>query len=151
MLPLKSCNKIDYIAIKAEVHSSIITTPVREQRPKSHHKGATGWVPTVYQLYPVLCHCQLGQDIYCLHKQNKHGMIDPCKVIKASKSFAKADICKHTWLKHTPQPSRRACPACLTAPEICITGAQMTLKSAIDKSSINKWYCRECVSVLVCL
>ena len=27
---------------KAEVRRSFITTPVREQRPRSHHKGATG-------------------------------------------------------------------------------------------------------------
>ena len=36
---------------------------VREQRPRTHHKGATGRVLTGDQLYPVLCHCQLGQDI----------------------------------------------------------------------------------------
>ena len=29
----------------------------------SHHKGATGRVWTGDQLLPVLCHCQLGQDI----------------------------------------------------------------------------------------
>ena len=31
--------------------------------PRSHHKGATGRVWTGDQLLPVLCHCQLGQDI----------------------------------------------------------------------------------------
>ena len=31
--------------------------------PRSHHKGATGRVRTGNQLHPVLCHCQLGQDI----------------------------------------------------------------------------------------
>ena len=31
--------------------------------PRSHHKGATGRVRTGDQLLPVLCHCQLGQDI----------------------------------------------------------------------------------------
>ena len=31
--------------------------------PRSHHKGATGRVQTGDQLLPVLCHCQLGQDI----------------------------------------------------------------------------------------
>ena len=37
--------------------------------PRSHHKGATGRVRTGDQLLPVLCHCQLGQDIYrCLCK-----------------------------------------------------------------------------------
>ena len=44
---------------KAEVRRSFISTTIREQRPKSHHKGATGRVRTEY---PVLCHCQLGQD-----------------------------------------------------------------------------------------
>ena len=33
------------------------------QCPRSHHKGATGRVRTGDQLYPVLCHCHLGQDI----------------------------------------------------------------------------------------
>ena len=31
--------------------------------PRSHHKGATGRVRTGDQRLPVLCHCQLGQDI----------------------------------------------------------------------------------------
>ena len=31
--------------------------------PRSHHKGATGRVRTGDQLLPVLCNCQLGQDI----------------------------------------------------------------------------------------
>ena len=40
---------------KAEVCSSFITTTVREQRPRSHHKGATGRVRTCNQQYQVLC------------------------------------------------------------------------------------------------
>ena len=36
---------------------------VRDQSPRSHHKGSTGRVRTGNQLYPALCHCQLGQDI----------------------------------------------------------------------------------------
>ena len=31
--------------------------------PRSHHKGATSRVRTGNQRLPVLCHCQLGQDI----------------------------------------------------------------------------------------
>ena len=31
--------------------------------PRSHHKGATSRVRTGDQRLPVLCHCQLGQDI----------------------------------------------------------------------------------------
>ena len=31
--------------------------------PWSHHKGATGRVQTGDRRLPVLCHCQLGQDI----------------------------------------------------------------------------------------
>ena len=31
--------------------------------PRSHHKGATGRFRTGNQQLPVLCHCQLGQDI----------------------------------------------------------------------------------------
>ena len=31
--------------------------------PRSHQKGATGRVRTGNQRLPVLCHCQLGQDI----------------------------------------------------------------------------------------
>ena len=50
-------------ACKAEVRRSYITTTVREQRPRSHHKGATGRVRTGHQRYPALCRCQLGQDI----------------------------------------------------------------------------------------
>ena len=48
---------------ETEIRRSFITTTVREQRPRSHHKGATGRVRTGDQRYPVLCHCQLGQDI----------------------------------------------------------------------------------------
>ena len=33
------------------------------KNPRSHHKGATGRVRTGDQRLPVLCHCQLGQDI----------------------------------------------------------------------------------------
>ena len=54
------------IIVKAEVHSSFITTTVLEQNPMSQHKGATrvqtGDV-TVSRHDPVLCHCQLG--LYC--------------------------------------------------------------------------------------
>ena len=49
-------------SIKAEVRRSFITTTVREQRSRSHLKGTTCGVRTGDQLYPVLCHCQLGQD-----------------------------------------------------------------------------------------
>ena len=33
------------------------------KNPRSHHKGATSRVQTGNQLLPVLCPCQLGQDI----------------------------------------------------------------------------------------
>ena len=39
--------------------------------PRSHHKGATGRVRTGDQLLPVLCHCQLGQDIPKNHTLSK--------------------------------------------------------------------------------
>ena len=51
------------VTAKAEARRSFITTTVREQRPRSHHKGTTGRVRTGDQRYPVLCRCQLGQDI----------------------------------------------------------------------------------------
>ena len=38
--------------------------------PRSHHKGATGRVRTGDQLLPVLCHCQLGQDIPTVCRQD---------------------------------------------------------------------------------
>ena len=45
--------------------------------PRSHHKGATGRVRTGDQRLPVLCHCQLGQDIpvswYCSTELIKSG------------------------------------------------------------------------------
>ena len=37
------------------------------KNPRSNHKGATGRVRTGNQLLPVLCHCQLGQDIPRYH------------------------------------------------------------------------------------
>ena len=37
-----------------------------ETNPRSHHKGATDRVRTGDQRLPVLCHCQLGQDIYMI-------------------------------------------------------------------------------------
>ena len=51
---------------KAEFHRSFITTTVLEQRPRSHHKGATGRVRTWNQRYPVLCHCVIPV-VLCLH------------------------------------------------------------------------------------
>ena len=52
------------IPVRAEVRSSFITTTVLfGMNPRSHHKGATGRVWTGDQLLPILCHCQLGQDI----------------------------------------------------------------------------------------
>ena len=49
------------IILKAEVCSSFIITTVRDQSPRSHHKGATSRVQTGNPLYPaLLCHCQLG-------------------------------------------------------------------------------------------
>ena len=49
--------------LKAEVRRSFITTvtTVWEQRPRSHHKGATGRVQTGDQRYLVLCHRQLAK------------------------------------------------------------------------------------------
>ena len=48
---------------EVQVRSSFLTTTVREQHPRSYYKGATGRVRTGDQRYPVLFHCQLGQDI----------------------------------------------------------------------------------------
>ena len=49
--------------------------------PRSHHKGATGRVRTGDQQLPVLCHCQLGQDIPKFNKAEAltklyHGLIE---------------------------------------------------------------------------
>ena len=51
--------------LKAEIRRSFITTTVREQNlnRRSHYKGATCRVRTGNRQYPVLCLCQLGQDI----------------------------------------------------------------------------------------
>ena len=51
------------ILLKVGVHCSFNTATIWEQNPRSHHKGATGRVRTGNQPYPVLCLCQLGQDI----------------------------------------------------------------------------------------
>ena len=48
---------------KEEIRLSFITTNIREQPSRSHHKGATARVRTGDQRYPIPCHCQLGQDI----------------------------------------------------------------------------------------
>ena len=50
---------------EVEARCSFITTTVLEQRPRSHHKGATGRVRSGDQRYPVLFHssCQSGQDM----------------------------------------------------------------------------------------
>ena len=44
------------VTAKAEVRCSFISTTVREQHPRSHHKGPTGRVRTGDKRYPVLCH-----------------------------------------------------------------------------------------------
>ena len=55
--------RIQIRTLKEEIRSSFITTTVREQNLRSHHKGATDRFRTGDQRYPVLCHFQLGQDI----------------------------------------------------------------------------------------
>ena len=62
------------LLFKAEARCSFITTTVREQHPRSHHKGATGRVRTGNQLYPVLWDCQLGQDIPFTHQDLGHAL-----------------------------------------------------------------------------
>ena len=64
--PLEDKINDDVCTYKAKVLCSFITTTVRrvrEQRSRSHHKGATSRVRAGNQRYSVLCHCQLGQDI----------------------------------------------------------------------------------------
>ena len=63
-----------YIFLKAEVRRSFVTTTVREQRPRPHHKCATGRVRTASgdQRYPVLGHCQfvvVYPRVICFHNQ----------------------------------------------------------------------------------
>ena len=48
---------MSFLLHRADVRPSFITTTVREQRPRSHHKGAIGRVRTGNQRLPVLCHC----------------------------------------------------------------------------------------------
>ena len=44
--------------------AALITTTVQELHPRSHYKGgALSRVQTGDQLFPILCHCQLRQDI----------------------------------------------------------------------------------------
>ena len=45
--------------------------------PRSHHKGATGRVQTGDQRLPVLCHCQLGQDM--ILRRGPSVMVDPAR------------------------------------------------------------------------
>ena len=47
------------IQVRAEVRRSFITTTVRDES----HVTPQGRVRTGDQRLPVLCHCQLGQDI----------------------------------------------------------------------------------------
>ena len=51
--------------------------------PRSHHKGATGRVWTGDQLLPVLCHCQLGQDIpvYVLYVMYSYVLACICMLV----------------------------------------------------------------------
>ena len=49
-----------------------------EQHPRSHHKVATARVWTGHQLYPILCPCQLGQDIPI------YTMVYSCSTVQAS-------------------------------------------------------------------
>ena len=66
---------------KAVVRRSFIITTVREQRPKSRHKGATGRV----------CHCQLGQDI------KKNGSLTVCSADLGSDKLSEAES-SSSWL-----------------------------------------------------
>ena len=56
-------DKVELIKKKVEVRRRFITMTVREQRPRSHHKSATGRVRTGDQRYSFLCRCQLRHDI----------------------------------------------------------------------------------------
>ena len=48
--------------------------------PRSHHKGTTGRVRTKDQRLPVLCHCQLGQDMI-LDIPTKTSQVVNCRII----------------------------------------------------------------------
>ena len=57
--------RIEYVFKKAfgQRFAAALLPRLLGTNPRSHHKGATGRVRTGDQLLPVLCHCQLGQDI----------------------------------------------------------------------------------------
>ena len=44
--------------------AAALLPPLLGKNPRSHQKGATSRVRTGDQWLPILCHCQLGQDIY---------------------------------------------------------------------------------------
>ena len=78
-LVIKLCNRMHRNS-EAEFRRSFNTTTVREQHPRSHHKGATvanatsgkGRVRTSDRRHPVLCPRQLGQDIPEFESKKKH-------------------------------------------------------------------------------
>ena len=107
-----------------------MTTTVREQHPRSHHKGATGRVRTGNQRYPVLCHCQLGQDIPVACET---GLLYP-NLLRCRSCSTGASTVSRSYQCHSPaqvdrrcssssQPCRltrqpvtaRPCPGCTTA------------------------------------
>ena len=55
--------------LKAEVRRSFITTNVREQRPRSHHKGATGRVRTGDHGITFYAVANLDKTIYAMNKE----------------------------------------------------------------------------------
>ena len=72
------------------------------KNPRPHHKGAAGRVQTGDQLLPVLCHCQLGQDI-------PFSLIESLTVLHESgsgaasalqKSWCSVRTCGNTPIRH---------------------------------------------------
>ena len=56
-------NVLLYLSAIGQRFATALLPRLFGKTPMSHHKGATGRVRIGIQQLPVLCHCQLGQDI----------------------------------------------------------------------------------------
>ena len=96
----------EWASLKAEVRRSFITTTIREQRPRSHHKGAIGRVRTGDQRPLIRLVCQPGYLLpwHSLGRIRLQSLMPHSSKSRSCASY-EADLLHKTLCTHDPLSS----------------------------------------------